>query len=83
MREGERERERKQNLTATFPFPDALEFIISVRGEEGSLDESADGGATPLHYAVAGGHEDCVRVLLHFGANVNSITLTDEVSHGP
>ena len=59
---------------------DALEFIVTVlSGAEDSLDEPADGGATALHYAVSGGHEECVRVLLQYGADINSITTTEEV----
>lgn len=52
-----------------------------VTGEEGNINEPAEGGATALHYAVSGGHEDCVRVLLQFGADINSITTTEEVSN--
>ena len=50
-----------------------------LSGAEDSLDEPADGGATALHYAVSGGHEECVRVLLQYGADINSITTTEEV----
>ena len=62
-------------------FTDALEYIVTVTGEEGNINEPAEGGATALHYAVSGGHEDCVRVLLQFGADINSITTTEEVSN--
>ena len=63
-----------------FAFADALEFIVTmVDGAEDSVNEPAEGGATALHYAVSGGHEECVRVLLQYGANVNSITTTEEV----
>ena len=46
---------------------------------EDSLNEPAEGGATALHYAVSGGHEECVRVLLQYGADINSTTTTEEV----
>jgi ankyrin repeat protein len=59
---------------------DALEFIVTVvGGAEDSVNEPAEGGATALHYAVSGGHEECVRVLLQYGADINSITTTEEV----
>ena len=59
---------------------DALEFIVSVvSGAENSVNEPAEGGATALHYAVSGGHEECVRVLLQYGANINLFTTTEEV----
>ena len=50
-----------------------------VGGAEDSMNEPAEGGATALHYAVSGGHEECVRVLLQYGADINSITTTEEV----
>ena len=46
---------------------------------EDSVNEPAEGGATALHYAVSGGYEECVRVLLQYGANINSLTTTEEV----
>ena len=52
---------------------------MTASGEEGSVNEPADGGATALHYAVSGGHEECARILLQFGADINSITSTEEV----
>ena len=61
-------------------FADALEFIVTVMvGAEDSVNEPAEGGATALHYAVSGGHEECVRVLVQYGADINSITTTEEV----
>ena len=59
----------------------ALEYIVTVAGEEGSaaVNEPAEGGATALHYAVSGQHEECVRVLLQYGADINSLTSTEEV----
>ena len=50
-----------------------------LSGVEDSLNEPAEGGATALHYAVSGGHEECVRILLQYGADINSITTTEEV----
>ena len=50
-----------------------------VAGAEDSVNELAEGGATALHYALSGGHEECVRVLLQYGADINSITTTEEV----
>ena len=50
-----------------------------VGGAEDSVNELAEGGATALHYAVSEGHEECVRVLLQYGADINSITTTEEV----
>ena len=60
---------------------DALEYLVTMAGAEDKVNEPAgEGGATALHYAVSGGHEECVRVLLQYGADINSITSTEEVS---
>ena len=50
-----------------------------VAGAEDSVNEPAEGGPTALHYALSGGHEECVRVLLQYGADINSITTTEVV----
>ena len=31
---------------------------------------------------MSGGHEECMRVLLQYGADINSITTTEEVREG-
>ena len=35
--------------------------------------------ATALHYAVQGGHLESARILIQYGANVNSLTITEDV----
>ena len=67
-------------ISPIYVHADALEFIVTGVGRaEDSLNEPAEGGATALHYAVSGGHEECVRILLQYGADINSITTTEEV----
>ena len=50
-----------------------------VAGAEDSVNELVEGRPTALHYALSGGHEECVRVLLQYGADINSVTTTEEV----
>ena len=38
-------------------------------------------GTTPLHYAVSGKHQECVGLLISYGANVNSVMTSEEVCH--
>ena len=54
---------------------------MTVTDEEGgaNVNEPAEGGATALHYAVSRGHEECARVLLQYGADINSLTSAEEV----
>lgn len=51
-------------------------------GAEESVNEPAEGGATALHYAVSGGNVECVSLLLQYGADINSVTTTEEVRKG-
>ena len=57
---------------------------MSVTDEQGgaNVNEPAEGGATALHYAVSGGHDECTRVLLQYGADINSLTSAEEVRVG-
>ena len=52
---------------------DAVELLLS----DGSpIDKGVElSNATPLHYAVQGGHDGCVQLLLDWGAKVNSLLL--------
>ncbi len=56
-----------------------VEFLVSSEGV--AIDAGAGRSkATALHYAVQGGHYECVQVMLQYGADVNSLTVTEEVS---
>ena len=67
----------KQTNKSLSPPIDALEYLISVGCQ---VNEPAGStGVTALHYAASGRSEGCVRVLLHYGADINSITTTEEV----
>ena len=36
---------------------------------------------TALHYAVSGGHKECMQMLLQYGAEINSVMTSEEVQH--
>ena len=46
-----------------------LEFLLENKGKV-HWREPGD-GYTPLHMAVHGGHEDCLKILIEHGADVN------------
>lgn len=55
---------------------DAVELLVSFH--DASINKGAgEGKTTPLHYAVQGGHEDCVQLLLEAGAKVNALTFSE------
>ena len=55
---------------------DTVAFLLS--SESTPIDKGVEQThATPLHYAVQGGHEDCVQLLLDWGAKVNALTLAE------
>ena len=55
-----------------------VEFLVSSGAVP--IDKGAElNQTTPLHYAVQGGHEDCVQMLLDWGAKVNVISKSEEV----
>ena len=62
---------------------DVLEYLLSVGSPVNA--PAGQSAATPLHYAMAGGHVTCVQVLVDHGADVNAIATSEEVctsNHG-
>ena len=54
------------------PRADGRSVIAALWPRDGNFDtDRTEGGMTPLLFAVNGGHQDAVRVLLEAGANVN------------
>lgn len=67
---------RRPTKTNELPFfdRDRVEFIRSFRAEGRSIDERAPCGATPLMFAIRGGHHMHATLLLNWGADA---TLAD------
>lgn len=65
------------SLTSSLFLPvDAVEMLAS--SDDTSVNKGVEqSNATPLHYAVQGGHEECVQLLIEWGSNVNAITLSE------
>ena len=58
-------------------LPDILEYLISIGCHVGEL--AGTSGSTALHYSVSGGHEECVKVLVQYGAEINPLMTNEEV----
>ena len=61
----------------THSYIDALSYLITSGSPVN--DPAGESNATALHYAVAGGHEGCVKILVENGASVNAIATNEEV----
>ncbi|KAL9614683.1 MAG: hypothetical protein Q9204_008818 [Flavoplaca sp. TL-2023a] len=65
--------------------PDIVQLLVDHQGDvnmttspRGDVAERKfNGQRTPLHWACAGGHESCVRLLIKHGADVNAKNYTD------
>ena len=56
---------------------DVLEYLLSIGCNVGEL--AGTSGSTALHYSVSGGHEECVKVLVQYGAEINPLMTNEEV----
>ena len=56
------------SLQAALNQPKQLEHILKSEGDRAAQERDADGDRFPLHWAVARGHAECVRLLLSYGA---------------
>ncbi len=57
---------------------DILEYLLSAGCPVNQL--AGDSEATPLHYAVAGGHMICVQVLMDYNASINALAISEQVN---
>ena len=57
----------------------ALDFLLECGADPNS---GGDVSRVPsaLHFAVSGGHAECVQLLLQYRGNVNTVMLTEEAS---
>lgn len=54
-----------------------LDVVIALLENGADADCRTAKGNTPLMYAAAGGHTECVKVLLSYGCDVNARTTSD------
>ncbi len=67
-------------FTQSADSADVLEYLIEEGAPVGVVKV---GVATPLHYAVAGGHMTCVQLLLEHKADVNAMATSEQVHTQP
>lgn len=61
---------------AAHGHPDVLEYLLSAGSPVNA--PAGQSAATPLHYAMAGGHVTCVQVLVDYEADVNAIATSEQ-----
>ena len=59
-------------------FIAALQFLLTS-GCDPNISSDKSNLASPLHFAVSGGHAECVQMLIENGANINAIMISEEV----
>ncbi|MBI4471288.1 MAG: ankyrin repeat domain-containing protein [Acidobacteria bacterium] len=74
--------ERGANLTVTTKASESKANASDrqARAEERTKNVAKVGGNTALHFAARDGHMEAVRALLESGADVNQVSLTDDMS---
>ena len=64
-------------IVSVCSLPDVLDYLLSIGCNVGELAGAS--GSTALHYSVSGGHEECVKVLVQYGAEINPLMTNEQV----
>lgn len=65
-------------LAAAYGYMNALQLLLSQSEIQYKINEQDNFGCSALHYAVANGRAEAVKILLEYGADFNSLNQANE-----